>query len=269
METITFDPPSGAPSPSDDLAELRFDGKVALITGAARGIGRAIAELLGSRGARVGLFDRDTDALRTTGKELSANGIGCLALAGDVTASTDADAAVAECVEHWGSLDVMVNNAGIGGRSAPVWELADDEWRDVIEINLIGVFFFCRAAARRMRAQGSGRIVNIASIAGKEGNPNASHYSASKAGVIGLTKSLGKELATENVYVNAIAPAVIETEILQQVGQDHIDYMRSKIPMDRFGQPVEVARLVAFLASDHLTFSTGAVYDISGGRATY
>jgi 3-oxoacyl-[acyl-carrier protein] reductase len=248
----------------DDLQELRLDGRAALVTGAARGIGRAIAELLSQRGAGVALFDMDETALKSTCDE-----IGGLPIVGDVTQPDDADAAVTACVDRWGRLDVLVNNAGVGGRSMPAWEIDDDEWRRVIDIDLHGVFWFCRAAIRHMRTQGSGRIVNIASIAGKEGNPNASHYSTAKAGVIGLTKSLGKELATQNIYVNAVAPAVIETDILKEVGPNHVAYMKSKIPMDRFGQPLEVARLVAFLASDHLSFSTGAVYDISGGRATY
>jgi 3-oxoacyl-[acyl-carrier protein] reductase len=250
----------------DDLAELRLDGRAALVTGAARGIGRAIAGLLMSRGANVALFDVDEKTLRET---CDAIGGEALAIPGDVTQPADADRAVAACVDQWGRLDILVNNAGIGGRSAPAWELTDEDWTRVIDIDLHGVFWFCRAAIRQMRTQGSGRIVNVASIAGKEGNPNASHYSTAKAGVIGLTKSLGKELATQNIFVNAIAPAVIETDILAEVGPDHVAYMRSKIPMERFGQPVEVARLVGFLVSDHVTFSTGAVYDISGGRATY
>jgi 3-oxoacyl-[acyl-carrier protein] reductase len=217
----------------------------------------------------VALFDRDGEALDKTVAALAGDGLTVEAVTGDVTRSADADAAVAACVERWGRFDILVNNAGIGGRSAPVWELDDDDWTRVIDIDLHGVFYFCRAAARVMREAGSGRIVNVASIAGKEGNPNAAHYSTAKAGVIGLTKSLGKELATSGVLVTAIAPAVVETDILAEVGPDHVAYMRSKIPMDRFGTPDEVARLVAFLASDHLTFSTGAVYDISGGRATY
>jgi len=253
----------------DDLSDLRLDGRVALITGSACGIGRAVADLLGHRGAAVALFDRDATALQDTATALAEHTIDVLALRGDVSASGDCDAAVAACVQRWGRLDILVNNAGVGGRSAPAWDLSDDDWRRVLDTNLNGLFYFCRAAIRQMRVQDSGRIVNIASIAGKEGNPNASHYSASKAAVIALTKSLGKELATSGVLVNAIAPAVIETDILKDVGPEHVAYMRSKIPMERFGQPEEVARLVGFLVSAHLTFSTGAVYDISGGRATY
>lgn len=253
----------------DDLAELRLDGRAALVTGSARGIGRAVAELLARRGASVALFDRDADTLRATAAAFAERGHGVLALCGDVAQPDDCDAAVAACVRQWGRLDVLVNSAGVGGRSLPVWEMGDDEWLRVLNVNLNGIFYCCRAAIRQMLTQGAGRIVNIASIAGKEGNPNAAHYSASKAAVIGLTKSLGKELATRGVLVNAIAPAVIETDILKEVGPEHVAYMRSKIPMERFGQPEEVARLVGFLVSDHLTFSTGAVYDISGGRATY
>ena len=261
--------PAATGRPHDDLAELRLDDRVVLVTGGARGIGRAIGGLLGRRGAKVAMFDRDADGLTETGAALAAAGVTVLALVGDVTRSADATAAVEACIDNWGRLDVLVNNAGVGGRSAPVWDLDDGDWHRVIDIDLHGVFYFCRAAATVMRAAGRGRIINVASIAGKEGNPNAAHYSTAKAGVIGLTKSLGKELATSGVLVTAIAPAVIETDILTEVGPDHVAYMKSKIPMDRFGSPEEVARLVGFLASDHLSFSTGAVYDISGGRATY
>ena len=166
-------------------------------------------------------------------------------------------------------MDIVVNNAGIAGVSQPLWECSCDEWREVIELDLIAVFHVCKSLIPSMMARKRGKIINIASIAGKEGNPNASHYSAAKAGVIGLTKSLGKELATSGVRVHCVAPAVIETDILKQVSQEHIDYMVSKIPMQRVGQPHEVASLVAWLASEDCSFSTGAVFDISGGRATY
>jgi 3-oxoacyl-[acyl-carrier protein] reductase len=179
----------------------------------------------------------------------------------------------AECVKEvetaLGHVTILVNNAGIAGRSAPAWELSVDEWQQVIGIDLTGVFLGCRAVLPGMLERGYGRIVNIASIAGKEGNPNAVPYSAAKAGVIGLTKSIAKEVATQGVIVNAVTPAVIETEILKQVSEEHIAYMTSRIPMGRVGQPEEVAALVRFLCSREVSFSTGAVFDISGGRATY
>jgi 3-oxoacyl-[acyl-carrier protein] reductase len=169
----------------------------------------------------------------------------------------------------FGKIDLLVNNAGIAGTNAKLWETTPEEWRRVVEINLNGPFLCCRAVVPQMLKNGYGRIVNIASIAGKEGNPNAAHYSASKAGVIGLTKSLGKELATSNILVNCITPAVIETDILKQLTQQHVDYMLSKIPMNRFGQKHEAAALVAWLCSEDCSFSTGSVFDLSGGRATY
>ena len=172
-------------------------------------------------------------------------------------------------VERFGGIDILVNNAGIAGGSKPSWEFTPDEWRQVIEIDLTGVFLCCRAVVPVMRPRGWGRIVNIASIAGKEGNPNAAHYSAAKAGVIGFTKALGKELATSGILVNCITPAVIETDILKQITPQHVEYMRSKIPMGRFGKKEEAAALVAWLCSDECSFTTGGVFDLSGGRATY
>jgi 3-oxoacyl-[acyl-carrier protein] reductase len=171
--------------------------------------------------------------------------------------------------ERTGRVDILVNNAGIAGRSAPCWEITLEEWTQLLHIDLTGVFLGCKTVLPGMIANGYGRIVNIASIAGKEGNPNAVPYSAAKSGVLGLTKAVAKEVATKGVLVNAITPAVIETEILQQVSEEHVRYMTSRIPMGRVGQPREVAELVAWLASDAVTFSTGAVFDISGGRATY
>jgi 3-oxoacyl-[acyl-carrier protein] reductase len=194
---------------------------------------------------------------------------GALAHRLDVTDPASWEAAVERATSDWGRLDILVNNAGIAGRSAPATELSVEEWRQVIELDLTGVFLGCRAALPTMTGAGYGRIVNIASIAGKEGNPNAVPYSAAKAGVIGLTKAIAKEVATKGVLVNSVAPAVVETPILAQVSAEHIAYMTSRIPMGRVGQPHEVAALVAFLCSDDLSFSTGAVYDISGGRATY
>ncbi|HYI25145.1 MAG TPA: SDR family NAD(P)-dependent oxidoreductase, partial [Thermomicrobiales bacterium] len=187
----------------------------------------------------------------------------------DVTSEESWARAVATVEAEAGPVSILVNNAGIAGRSAPAWDLSYSEWQQVIDIDLGGVFLGCRAVLPGMIERGYGRIVNIASIAGKEGNPNAVPYSAAKAGVIGLTKAVAKEVATKGILVNAVTPAVIETEILQQVSDEHIAYMTSRIPMGRVGQPEEVAELVRFLCSNELTFSTGAVFDISGGRATY
>ena len=199
-----------------------------------------------------------------------------LADAGEVTSDTvelakpeSVEAAAGQALGRHGQIDILVNNAGIAGINKKLWECTPQEWRDVMEIDLFGVFLCCRAFVPGMIEAGWGRIVNVASIAGKEGNPTASHYSAAKAGVIGLTKSLGKELADTNIRVNCITPAVIETEILEQCTQAHIDYMVSKIPMGRVGQVAEVAAMIAWLSSDEVSFSTGAVFDISGGRATY
>jgi 3-oxoacyl-[acyl-carrier protein] reductase len=245
---------------------MRFEGQVAIITGAARGIGEAIARRLASEGARVVIADIDE-----TAAQAAATAIGDRVVAQrlDVTSPESWESAVGATLDRQGRIDALVNNAGIAGRSAAIWDLTVDEWRELLDIDLTGVFLGCRAVIPAMVAAGSGRIVNIASIAGKEGNPNAVPYSAAKAGVIGLTKAVAKEVATKGVLVNAVAPAEIETPILAQVSEEHIRYMTSRIPMGRVGKPEEVAALVAFLCSRELTFSTGAVYDISGGRATY
>jgi NAD(P)-dependent dehydrogenase (short-subunit alcohol dehydrogenase family) len=236
-----------------------FDGRVALVTGGASGIGAATAALFAERGARVAVFDLDPGGVPD----------GQLPIAGDVTDSAAADAAVARVEGELGPLDVLVCCAGVGGASLPTVDIGDDEWKRVFAINVDGVLWFNRAAARVMTGRGSGRMVNVASIAGKEGNPMAAAYSASKAAVIGLTKAIGRDLATTGVLVNCIAPAVIATPILEQLSQEHIDYMLEKIPMGRMGRPEEVAELIAFLSSDAMSFSTGATYDISGGRATF
>jgi 3-oxoacyl-[acyl-carrier protein] reductase len=241
-------------------------GKTALVTGAARGIGLAIATRLAGDGARVALLDQDADAVETAARAIDR---GALALAGDVTRAEDVNSAVGRLESAWGRLDVLVNNAGITGRSFPIWELSDEDWQRVIDVDLTSVFLCCRAAVKVMLRQGGGRIVNIASIAGKEGNPTLVPYSTAKAGVIGLTKALAKEVATRGIFVNAVAPAVIGTELLKQMEQSTVDLLVSKIPMGRVGRPEEVAALVAWLASDECSFSTGAVYDLSGGRATY
>jgi 2-dehydro-3-deoxy-L-rhamnonate dehydrogenase (NAD+) len=222
-----------------------FEGRVALVTGGASGIGAAVVERLGAGGAEVHVFD--------------------LANGDDVRDSSQLDAAV----ERLSRLDVLVCCAGVGGESLHTEDVSDEEWQRVHAINLDGVFFANRAAIRRMKPAGYGRIVNIASIAGKEGNPMAGAYSSSKAGVIAITKAIGKDVAGTGILVNSIAPAVIDTPILGQISEEHISYMTSRIPLGRMGQPQEVAALVCWLASEEMTFSTGACFDISGGRATY
>ncbi len=238
----------------------------AVVTGGAQGIGYAIAAALTARGARVCLWDRDASLLD---EAAAALGEGARGVAVDVTDPDAIERAVAESAEAVGGIDILVNNAGIAGANAPTWEYPLDEWRRVLDIDLNGVFYCCRAVTPGMIAQDYGRVVNIASIAGKEGNPNASAYSAAKAGVIALTKSLGKELADTGVRVNCVTPAAARTRIFDQMSQEHIDYMLAKIPMGRFVAVEEIANLVAWLASDECAFSTGAVFDISGGRATY
>ena len=240
--------------------------KTALVTGAARGIGLAIASRLAADGARVAVLDLDAQGAEAAARKV---GGGAIALVADVTRAADVDAAVHRVVDAWGRLDILVNNAGITGRSFPIWELSDEDWRRVIDADLTSVFFCCRAAIKVMLGQGSGRIINIASIAGKEGNPTLVPYSAAKAGVIGLTKALAKEVCTRGILVHAIAPAVIGTELLQQMEKSTVDLLVSKIPMGRVGRPEEVAALAAWLASDDCSFTTGAVHDLSGGRATY
>ena len=234
--------------------------RVAVVTGAARGIGLATARLLAERGHRVVAVDLDEERVRA-----EAPAIGAEPVVADVTDRVAVDRLVAEV----GPVDVLVNNAGIAGRSIPTWELDDEDWTSVLALNLSAPFYCCRAVLPGMRERGWGRIVNVASIAGKEGNPNAVPYSATKAGVIGLTKAIAKEVATEGILVNCVTPAVIRTEMLEQMSEAHVEYMLSKIPMRRPGEVEEVARLIAWLASDECSFSTGAVFDISGGRATY
>jgi NAD(P)-dependent dehydrogenase (short-subunit alcohol dehydrogenase family) len=245
---------------------MSLAGKTALVTGAARGIGLAIASRFSADGARVAVLDIEREAAEAAAKKV---GGGAIAIAADVTRTAEVDGAVKRVVETWGRLDILVNNAGITGRSFPIWELSDEDWARVIAVDLTSVFLCCRAAVKVMLGQGAGRIINIASIAGKEGNPTLVPYSTAKAGVIGLTKALAREVATRGIFVNAVAPAVIGTEMLKQMEQSTVDLLISKIPMGRVGKPEEVAALVAWLASDECSFSTGAVYDLSGGRATY
>ena len=246
------------------MNQIDLKGRVAVVTGGAQGIGHAITERLLASGARAILWDIDRakldEALAVLGK------LG--PVSGEVVELTD-DAAVAAATKKAGAIDILVNNAGITGGNATTWELDPAVWRRVIEVNLIAPYLTCRHVAPVLMARGWGRIVNIASVAGKEGNPNASHYSASKAGLIALTKSLAKELATKNVLVNAITPAVAKTAMFEQMTQQHIDYMLGKIPMGRFLMPAEIAAMVAWLCSEDCSFSTGAVFDITGGRATY
>jgi len=236
----------------------RFSGRVAFVTGAASGIGAATARRLLAEGARVATFD-----LRTSGLD------GALALTGDVSVSADVEAAVAAATSELGPVDVLVCSAGIAGASLRTEAVSDEEWKRVMAINADGVFWCNRAVAPGMAERGYGRIVNVASIAGKEGNPMAAAYSASKAAVIALTKAIGKDFADAGVSVNCIAPAVIETPMLGGLSQQHVDYMVERIPMGRMGKADEVAALICWLASEECSFSTGATYDISGGRAVF
>ena len=250
------------------MNQLDLNGRVAVITGGARGIGYAAARRALQSGAAVALWDVDGDKTAEAQRELSALGT----VTAEIVELADAQsvqAAAGATIARHRKIDVLVNNAGITGGNGVTWELDPDVWRRVIEVNLIGPFLTCRAVVPHMLARGYGRVVNVASIAGKEGNPNASHYSASKAGLIGLTKSLAKELASRNVLVNCITPAAARTEIFNQMKQEHLDYMLSRIPMGRFVEVEEIAALICWLASEDCSFSTGAVFDISGGRATY
>lgn len=242
--------------------------RTAVVTGGVRGIGLAIAERILASGANVCVWDRDLAALDQVVPELMKLGKAHGAQV-DITRAESVEHGVKSAINSFGKIDILVNNAGIAGSTRKLWELPPDEWRQVIEIDLIGVYLCCRAVVPHMIENKYGRIVNIASIAGKEGNPNASHYSAAKAGVIALTKSLGKELAQLGILVNCITPAVIETDILKQVTQQHIDYMLSKIPMGRFGKKEEAAAMAAWLCSEDCSFTTGSTFDLSGGRATY
>lgn len=236
----------------------RFFGRVAFVSGAASGIGAATVDRLLREGAKVAAFD-----LRAPNVE------GALALSGDVSASKDVEAAIATATAELGPIDILVCSAGVSGNSLRTQDVSDDEWKRVMAINADGVFWCNRAVAPGMAERGYGRIVNVASIAGKEGNPMAAAYSASKAAVIALTKAVGKDLARTGVSVNCIAPAVIETAMLADMSQEHVDYMVEKIPMGRMGRAEEVAALICWLASEECSFSTGATYDISGGRAVY
>jgi 2-dehydro-3-deoxy-L-rhamnonate dehydrogenase (NAD+) len=245
---------------------LELTGQAALITGAGTGIGEVIARQLASAGAQVALCDINFGAASAAAGKIGGD---AFALALDVTNREQVDETVQKVMDTAGSIDILVNNAGIAGKAAPIWEQTDEDWHRVMAVNINGPFYLCRAVLPFMRAQDYGRIVNIASIAGKEGNPNMVAYSASKAALIGLTKSIAKEVATEGICVNAVSPAVIRTEILDQLTPAQVDYMVQRIPMKRTGKPEEVAAVVHFLASRECSFVTGQCYDVSGGRATY
>jgi len=248
------------------MNRLDFEGRTAVVTGGAAGIGYAIAQRLAQSGARVALWDRDAAALA---KAKAALGGGAVVAALDVADADGVARATDAAVKTLGRIDVLVCSAGITGPNTVTWEYPVEDWQRVFDVNVHGVFLCNRAVVPVMRGNDYGRIVNIASVAGKEGNPNASAYSASKAAVIGLTKSLGKELAKSGIRVNCVTPAAVRTAIFDQMSQQHIDFMLSKIPMGRFGLVEEIAAMVCWLASEECSFSTGAVFDLSGGRATY
>ena len=250
------------------MNQIDLKGRVAVITGGAQGIGYAAAERMLKSGASVVLWDIDAERLMQAETTLSTLGK-VNAHVVELTVEADIEAATKDAMALHGRIDILVNNAGITGGNAATWELDPAVWRRVIDVNLVGPFLTSRAVVPVMVAQGYGRIINIASVAGKEGNPNASHYSASKAGLIALTKSLAKELATKGVLVNAVSPAAAKTAIFDTMTQQHIDFMLSKIPMARFLEVGEAAAMIAWLASEECSFSTGAVFDLSGGRATY
>jgi len=248
------------------MNRLDFAGRTAVVTGGATGIGLAVAQRLVASGGRVSLWDRDAAAL---GKAAVAIGNGTVTQVVDVSDGASVEAATRASIAECGRIDALVCSAGVTGPNTTLWEYPVDAWHRVFDVNVHGVFLCNREVVRTMLTQDFGRIVNIASVAGKEGNPNASAYSASKAAVIGLTKSLGKELAKTNIRVNCVTPAAVKTAIFDQMTQQHIDFMLAKIPLGRFGQVEEIAALVAWLCTEECSFSTGAVFDLSGGRATY
>ncbi|MEP6702868.1 MAG: SDR family NAD(P)-dependent oxidoreductase [Betaproteobacteria bacterium] len=248
--------------------QIDLSGRTGIITGGARGIGYAIAERYIASGASVALWDADADALHKARESLrgGARAVTCVA---DVTSQSSLEAAFAATMQAFGKVDILVNNAGITGPNVKTWEYSAADFRKVIDIDLVGIFMGCKVVVPHLIANGYGRIINVASVAGKEGNPNAPAYSAAKAGVIGLTKSLGKELAKTGVLCNCITPAAAKTEIFKQMTDEHIGFMLSKIPMGRFVEVGEIAALVAWLSSEECSFTTGGVFDITGGRSTY
>ncbi len=250
------------------MNRIDLAGRVAVVTGGAQGIGYAIAERMLASGAAVSLWDLDAGKLDEAKRTLGNDGK-VFAERVELTSDAEVAAATARTIAAAGKIDIVVNNAGITGGNGTTWELAPEVWRRVLEVNLVAPYLVCRAVVPHLIENGYGRIVNVASIAGKEGNPNASHYSASKAGLIALTKSLAKELATKGVLVNAIAPAAAKTAMFATMTQQHIDFMLSKIPIGRFIDVHEIAAMVAWIASEDCSFTTGSVFDLSGGRATY
>jgi 3-oxoacyl-[acyl-carrier protein] reductase len=248
------------------MNQIDLNGHVAVVTGGAQGIGRAIVERLAASGALVEIWDLDEDLAEEAAREVAT---GVTARGVDVTEAASVDAAAQAAVARHGPIDILVTSAGIAGPNVPTWDYPLEDWRRIMAINLDGTFHCTRALVPSMISQGYGRIVTIASVAGKEGNPNASAYSASKAAVIALTKSLGKELAGHDIAVNTITPAAARTRIFEQMSQTHIDFMLSKIPRGRFVETREIAAMVAWLCSAENSFTTGAVFDLSGGRATY
>jgi 3-oxoacyl-[acyl-carrier protein] reductase len=240
-------------------------GQTAVVTGAATGIGEAIARRLAAAGATVAIADINLEGASEVANTIDR----AFPLQVDITNSASVKRAVEEVLARGAKLDILVNNAGIGGKAAPLWEQSEEDWERILAINMTGIFNTCKAVISHMREQKYGRIVNIASIAGKEGNPNMTGYSATKAGVIGFTKSLAKEVATDGICVNAVAPAVVQTKILDQLTPQQVEYMLAKIPMRRTGKPEEIAAVVHFLSSPDCSFVTGQCYDASGGRATY
>lgn len=245
---------------------FELSGKFAVVTGAATGIGEAIAKRLVDAGAKVCIVDIDgAEAAAAAGRI----GYGSVSLGLDITDAEAVKRSVDGLAAEHNAIDILVNNAGLAGKAAPIWKQTDADWHKVMAVNLHGPFYLCRAVIPHMRKRGYGRIVNVASVAGKEGNPNMTAYSASKAALIGLTKSMAKEVAGEGICINAVSPAVIRTRILDQLSPEQIDYMVQRIPMGRTGQPEEVAAVVHFLSSRDCSFVTGQCYDVSGGRSTY
>jgi 2-dehydro-3-deoxy-L-rhamnonate dehydrogenase (NAD+) len=246
---------------------MKLTNRIALVTGAARGIGLATVKRFNHEGATVIMADIDTDKLEAASAGFDADKVSAIKC--DVSCRADVEAMIRQSEEQYGHIDILINNAGIGGRAESIEGVTDDDWETMMAVNLKSAFLCCQAVIPRMKARRYGRIVNVASIAGKEGNANMIPYSTAKAGLIGLTKALAKEVAGDGVYVNAISPAVIDTPILEQLTPEQVNHLLQRIPLGRAGKPEEVAALICWLASDEATFTTGQCLDISGGRATY